>query len=322
MKNAIPILLIFFLFSACKPENGGEIIFVESDPENGFHFPYFLFIPENASPLEATIIIEPNNSGFAADDFQKHIEKAKRIASSDFYLGNFVARDLGYSLLVPVFPRPETDWRVYTHALDRDVMTQKGNNLERIDLQLIRMFEDARKTLKEKNMETRDQFLLTGFSASGTFANRFSIIHPDKVLAVAAGGVNGLLLLPADSLGNLALDYPLGVNDLEGLTGRPFQRELFSQTAQFYFMGELDDNDAVPFEDAFDAAERELIFNLMGVKMLPGRWEFCSKVYEANHINASIKTYNGIGHEHPENIKKEISAFFREVISGNVSPTN
>ena len=97
-------------------------------------YSYFLFIPNGVSEHDTNyLIIEPNNSGFADDNLHKHKEKAKRIATIDYYLGNWIARKLTYPLIVPVFPRTESDWKIYTHALDRDVMLQKGNSLERLD---------------------------------------------------------------------------------------------------------------------------------------------------------------------------------------------
>lgn len=313
------IYFIYALFSllliSCSNSFDGELIFVEPDGNDGFEYPYFLFIPDDVSKNEKVyLIIEPNNSGFADDDFQKHVESAKRTATIDFYLGNYLTRKLKYPLMVPVFPRSKTEWKIYTHALDRDVMQQKDNPLERIDNQLIAMFRDAQSKLESKNINTQDQFLLTGFSASGTFANRFTLLHPDRVFAVAAGGLNGLLMIPADSLNNEMLNYPIGVGDFKELTNEEFQKQLFLSTPQFYFMGRLDENDAIPYADAFAQHEREQIFRLLGERMQPERWDRCAEIYRNSNVNAIIKTYDTIGHEHPDGIKKEIVEFFKECI--------
>lgn len=307
------IYLIFFLgLFGCPDSIEGELIYVEPDGQRSFNFPYFLYIPDQIAQGESVhIIVETNNSGFADDDFQKHIEKAKRTATMDYYIGNYVAQNLRIPLLVPVFPRSKKEWKIYTHALDRDVIVQKGILLERIDMQLIEMFNDARMRLKKKNIDTKEKFLMTGFSASGTFANRFTMINPERISAVAAGGMNGLLILPLDSLNGIELKYPLGSGDLNELVNKKFNKELFLKTPQFYFMGELDDNDAVPYDDAFDQNEREIIFSLLGEEMLPERWTNCMNIYLDNNVNTTIKTIDNTGHEHPESIKKEIVEFFR-----------
>jgi hypothetical protein len=318
MRIKLIYLALAITLLGCSESYNGELLFISPEADDHFEYPYFLFIPNQLSQSNKTfIIVEPNNSGFADDDLQKHADKAKNTASNDYYLGNYMAQHLSCPLIVPVFPREESKWRIYTHALDRDVMLQKGNPLERLDRQLIEIFKDARKSLLEMSIQTEEQFLLTGFSASGTFANRFTVMHPDQVHAVAAGGLNGLLMLPADSLQHELLLYPVGTGDLKKISGRAFQQEAFQNTPQFYFMGAMDDNDALPYDDAFDPSEREQISNLLGEQMLPERWNKCQKIYDALKVNATIKTYLELGHEHPEEIKQEILQFFRASIQAN-----
>ena len=308
-KTFIYLFIITGLLS-CSESYDGKLVLVEPEAGDAFNYPYYLFVPEDVPVNEKVfIMVEPNNSGFADDDLKKHLEKAKRIATKDFYMGNCVATNLNSPLVVPVFPRNKSEWRVYTHALDRDVMEQKNNTLERIDLQLISMLDDAREKLGEMHIDTREKFMMTGFSASGTFANRFTLMHPEKVFAVAAGGVNSLLILPADTLEGIELMYPVGTKDLKKIINKEFQPELFAKTPQFYFMGELDTNDAVPYDDAFDQDEREIIYNLLG-KDMKIRWQKCMKIYEDKNINCTIKTFQNTGHEQPGAIKKEVLDFF------------
>lgn len=198
------IIATVVLVGSCKNEvKNGELIFAKARPESGFNFPYLLFISDKMSVQnEQVLIVEPNNSGFVDDDLQKHVEKAQRTAGKEFYTGNYVARKLKYPLLVPVFPRTRANWKIYAHAFDRDMARQKNNELERIDLQLLAMVENARMKLAEKGFRLTGKFPMTGFSASGSFANRFTAIHPEKVMATAAGGINGLLILPREQMEN------------------------------------------------------------------------------------------------------------------------
>ena len=281
MKRLLILFITLLSLQSCtKKSINGELIFAEANPSEGFNFPYFLFIPQGTSvEKELILIVEPNNSGFADDDFERHIEKAKRTASHDFYIGNFVARELKIPLLVPVFPRPKSEWKIYTHALDSDVIAQKDNSLERIDLQLLAMVTDAKTKLADSGYSVRDKFFMTGFSASGTFANRFTIIHPEKIQAVAAGGLNGLLMLPIGKWKGENLNYPIGTGNFELVFGKLFDSISFAQTPQFYFMGALDDNDAIPYEDGYSENERKLIYKLFGQEMMPTRWENCKQIY-------------------------------------------
>ncbi|MGQ7868475.1 hypothetical protein [Sunxiuqinia sp. sy24] len=314
MKFSPLFFILLLLLCSCSKEKG-QLVYVEANQQQGFNFPYFIFLPnEMPADKERYLIVEPNNSGFASDKFEEHLEQAQRLASNSYYLGNYIAQQLQHPLLVPVFPRPKTDWQIYTHALDRDAMNQHDNELKRLDLQLLAMIDDAQKRLHNLGYTTKEKILMTGFSASGTFGNRFSLLHPEQILAVAAGGLNGLLMLPTDSLQGKVLNYPLGTHDFESRFEKSFNSQAFQSLPQFLFMGELDDNDAIPFADGYDADERDLIHLLLGEEMQPQRWNSCREIYRNHEINATVKTYPEIGHKHPQIVKEEVLEFFRSAI--------
>lgn len=310
MKKFIFIILLFFI-SCSRDITDGRLVFNEPNPDKGFNYPYYLFIPDDMDKnKEQVLIVEPNNSGFVNDELEKHREKAERTAGLEFYSGNYAARKMNCPLLVPVFPRSKTNWKIYTHSYDRDLALQQGNDLERIDLQLLAMTKDVKKVLTAEGFRLNEQFLMTGFSASGTFVNRFTAIHPEKVMATAAGGLNGLLILPIANIDSIPLNFPLGVNNFPALFNKTFDSVAFKNTPQFLFMGELDENDAIPYEDGYDADERELVYTLINQEMQPERWNKCKEIYAQKDINAKIVTFPGIGHEQPESVKEEIVSFF------------
>ncbi len=316
MKRIIVLTIAALIFISCKQSYNGELLYMQSMPEKGFNFPYLLFLPEDMPrDQELTLIVEPNNTGMVTDDFKKHIEKAQRQATRPFYTGNFLANELKNPLLVPIFPRSRKESRVYTHSLDRDVMLKKKPPLQRIDLQLLAMKENALDTLRRRGFRVREKFFMTGFSASGTFANRFSLIHPEKLLGVAAGGLNGILMLPNDTLHEQALIYPIGIADFDSIFNKPFNAEKFKSLPQFLFMGEMDDNDAAPYSDAYGEKERRLIYNLPGKTMLPERWDRCKEIYKSHSTNATMKTYENVGHENTARIKNDVLHFFTKLIA-------
>ena len=315
MQRQFVFFLMVLSLLSCSGIKNRNLIEIEADPGKGFNFPYLLFLPDSISDQkELFLIVEPNNSGFVNDKLGEHLEKARRTASIDYYIGNYISGKLGYPLLVPVFPRPESDWKIYTHALDRDAILQKDNPLERLDIQLVRMIEDARDTLLRLGYPTKDRVLMAGFSASGTFANRFSLIHPERIFALAAGGLNGLLMLPVSKINGIGLNYPLGTNDFSQLFNEPFDSAAFRNTPQYLFMGGLDDNDAVLFDDGYDPEERAAVFKAIGEKMQPDRWNTCREIYMNAGINATIITYDSLGHKHPPEVMENILSFFISAI--------
>ncbi|MEO9964755.1 MAG: hypothetical protein ABJF11_03135 [Reichenbachiella sp.] len=312
MLNKLVLIILALTSIGCSTPSG-TVTYHPANRDSGFEHPYFLFVPDGLQDTTTYILVEPNNTGYVSNDFEDHREGAENLINNSGNLGNMLARKLRTPLLVPVFPRSETNWRTYTHALDRDVMLEKEGTLRRLDLQLLAMIEEARDSLlRGSDIIIRPNILMTGFSASGTFANRFTALHADKVRAVAAGGINGILMLPTDSLEDTPLNYPLGTADIKELTGKTFDSIGFRETPQMLYMGAEDDNDAASYSDAYDDQERELIYRLLGKKMLPDRWTKCKLIYDGQKINADILTYPSKGHELSDGIQNEILAFFRK----------
>lgn len=173
------------------------------------------------------------------------------------------------------------------------------------------MIEDARVKLVEKDIRLHKKVLLTGFPASGTFVNWFTLLHPRHLHATAAGGLNGLLMLPYNELKGRKMIYPAGTEGLEKYTHDGFDFEAFREIPRFYFMGAKDDNDAVPYDDALTPGERKLIYEVTDSTM-PDRLNTCRKHYHKAGINARIVTYDSIGHAHPEKVKDDILSFFKD----------
>ncbi len=277
---------------------------------SGFFFPYFLYVPKNVprgKPVR--LLIEPNNTGQATDDFEVHRASAKRLASQGDV--RELADRLHTPLLVPVFPRPRSQWKIYTHYLDRDTMLVRDGQLTRIDLQLLAMIRHARKILGDAGIETRSRVFMHGFSASAGFVNRFATLHPESVRAIAAGAINALPLYPIESYQGVKLNYPLGVADLKSLTGSDFDAKAYSRVAQFLFMGFLDRNDTFPFSDAWDDDEREVIAKLFGKEMMPDRWERAQQIISTLKIPVQTVTYNGVAHRTLPEMWDDIYSFFQ-----------
>jgi len=272
-----------------------SLIEVPASEFSGFFFPYYLYIPKNLSRSKPVrVLIEPNNTGQATDDFEIHRASAKRYAT----IGDIrrLADRLQSPLLVPVFPRPRSQWKIYTHYLDRDTLLVKDGPLARIDLQLLSMIRHARQLLGDAGIETRTKVFMHGFSASAGFVNRFATIHPESVRAIAAGGINALPMYPLETYQGVKLPFPLGIADLKLLTGADFDARAYGQVAQYLYMGYLDRNDTFPFDDAWDDEERGLIAKLFGKEMMPDRWERAQQIVAMLKIPIQTVTYNGVAH--------------------------
>ena len=313
MKFLVALLFANFLAAQVFPSD--SLVIVPADPSKGYHHDFILFVPKK-TPVGKTIylLVEPNNTGQLSDSAAVHRKHAVFLASVSS-VGNNVSTELHIPILVPVFPRPASQPLTYTHALDRDVMDVGDGPLKRLDLQLLAMVEEAQKVLNKLNVRVHPKFLMSGFSASGTFVNRFSMIHPEKIKALAIGGFNGKLMLPQKELGGATLDYPLGINDFEKRFGKSFDIAAFSSLPQYIYMGSMDDNDSVKFEDAYGPDEREIINGNLSPNVQE-RFTLCRKIYEANGVRVNFRLYDAIGHMTTSNINLDVIYFFMEQAKG------
>ncbi|RLM53592.1 hypothetical protein DVK02_12115 [Halobellus sp. Atlit-31R] len=213
-----------------------------------------------------------------------------------------------------MFPRPESepvDWRHYVHQLDTETMRISGGPLERVDLQLVGMIEDAQTRLSE-DVPLTEQVILNGFSASGNFVNRFAVLHPELVASVTAGGVNGMVTLPITEAKGHTLNFQIGVADVEEITGTQFDVAAFCDVDQYIYMGAEDENDTLPTGDAWSDEQRRIAREVYGEDMQADRFPYCESVYDDVGVSVEFELYNGVGHTVTESMVREIVSFHRE----------
>lgn len=293
-----------------------SLLVIPKNTEKGFHNEYILFIPKGTPINKKTfLLVEPNNTGKTSDSIQLHKKYAIDLATVSS-VGNNISTMLKTPLLVPVFPRPSSQPLTYTHALDKDVIMENSPELKRLDLQLIEMIKDAKTLLKGMNIEVDSKIFMNGFSASGTFTNRFSFIHPEMIKALAIGGFNGELMLPEKKINNVKLNYPIGINDFTKIFDKKFDSNTFKSIPKFIYMGKLDKNDAVQFEDAYNNEERDIINSNLG-KLVQERYLKCQENYNKNNINSIFKTYENVGHWTTSEVNLEVIKFFFKEMQTN-----
>lgn len=290
-----------------------EVERVPADPSAGYSADFYLYLAPAARRAagrgeRASLLVQPNNSGTQSDDPGVHLRDA-------WWTGfgrHGIADELGVALLVPAFVRPAGDWQIYTHALDRDVLTTARTDLARLDLQLLAMVDRARTKLAEVGVATDEKILIQGFSASGMFANRFTALHPERVKAVAAGSPGGWPIAPVARVGADLLPYPAGIADLESLTGKAFDARAFAAVPQLLYMGSLDDNDSLDFGDGWDPEVAALVDRLFGADPL-ARWEDAQALYAETGADARFVLVQGVGHDRGK-LQRHATAFFASVL--------
>ena len=296
---------------------------VTVNPTEGFNFPYYLFIPQGIDLNKPVhLLVEPCNTGVSRT--RKSLDRKTKVLAEASH-ATVIAKRLKAPLLVPVFPRPGgpqslvpvsprpggARWETYTYALDRDTLLIKDGDLKRIDLQLINMIAHAQRLLRHNNVKVNEKVFMNGFSASGTFANRFAILHPTIVRAVATGGINSIPTFPTERWDGVTMRYPVGIADVKGIADIEFDEKAYKRVSQYIYMGALDDNDTIPYRDAYDAVDAELVKSLIGAKMMLDRWDMSQLIYKALEIPAQFVTYENTGHQIKSEMIDDIVAFFK-----------
>jgi len=173
------------------------------------------------------------------------------------------------------------------------------------------MIDDARAALREERITVGMKVFLSGFSASGMFVNRFAMLHPERVAAVACGSPGGWPIAPVEKFDGQKLDYPVGVADLKSLVGRSLDVSRLRQVSWFFYLGQDDKNDSVIFRDSFSRVQEEVIFRHFGETPV-SRWKIAERLYAKRGLNARFALYAG-AHSVTSDMEKDITRFFANV---------
>lgn len=271
------------------------------------------------------MVVEPNNTGTTSDDLSLHRTEARELIDGGFV--RQISDELRLPALVPVFPRPrhgEVNWEHGIHALDVEAMRIANGPFERVDRQLLRMVDHARSILGDHGLPVKEQIVLNGFSSSGHFVDRFTAIHPERVLSVSAGGINGMVILPISEAKGHTLNFHLGIADLEEITGEPFDKEAFVDVPQFIYMGAASEMDTLgdidePGNDTWAPWLARKAADVYGEDMQDDRFTYCESVYREVGSKAEFRLYEGVGHRISDEMRRDVIDFHRQQLEGDYS---
>lgn len=191
--------------------------------------PYFLVVPDNLEDASEIIVESLNREN---DKDGNIISFDSRSTDSSMRTAQRILKSVQNApIVIPIVP--SIDGEGYYQQLSRDCLEGKNIN-ERIDTQYIECIESAKGKIKEiTGISVAEKVFLNGYSASGVFAQRFALIHPEIVSKCCVGGAVGSIPIPEENL-----PYPCGIKDFEELFGRKFDRENYKQINFAYYVGE------------------------------------------------------------------------------------
>ena len=202
------------------------------------------------------------------------------------------------------------DYRSFDNSIDKFY--------QRPDIFLNLMIDNLTTKLEGIGYTIHNKVLLQGFSMGGGFTYAYCLLQPDRVQAIAAGGVSHLII-PESSYSGTVLDYPLGVNDFHSLAGYQFNKGAFMTVPKFIYLGDQDIwNDNVVYGDFWpDNSMVDFLNNTFG-DTAPIRMTNMSSHIIQLGCNLEFKIYPGVGHTWNPDMQEDVYAF----LGKNIETTN
>ncbi len=327
------------------PDDFVKKYLIEANPAKGFNIPYFLYIPTTNHQQENEgfsqyLILEGTNFGYVTNYVDQYIYDNLIRGETSHVVGRLF-EELHVPKVVPYLPK--TCFRInhgnYTeyghfHALDSTVIEMKShidqieecsfnnqnsdvlgydylNSLIDIEEQIHAIVLDAQEKLNSNYWNLEEQIFVAGFSASGSYAQRYTSIYPEQVKAMFAGGMF-LPILPVDSYGGHDLIYQIGTYDHERLFGRALNVEAYNDVAKIFYMGANETIDAVGGSDTFTNEHRTIIYDIYGTESINSRWYNAQDIFYQVGGDALFITDKAMGHEVANYTTNYIIEFFKQ----------
>ena len=197
-------------------------------PSGSIHIPSILAIPL-VDEINTEFVMESNN--FETGDLRKIISQGSDTA---IRLAKLTSEKPS-PIVIPLLPSYREG--PYYQQLSAECFNlPESDRNYRIDNQVVQLIENAKNILNnEFGIQMSDKIFLNGYSASGVFAQRFALLHPEIIDTVCIGGASGSIPIPTDDL-----SYPLGIKDYEKITGKKFDMQSYLDIKFRYYVGELE----------------------------------------------------------------------------------
>lgn len=217
-----------------------------------------------------------------------------------------------FILLTPVIPR-DLNTPIYAVAFDKRVFTKVDPFFQRPDLEVVEMIDILKQNLEKEKIIVKDKVFIEGFSAGGMFAQRFTLLHPELVKAIAAGQSGGALTLPVEEYKNRKMDWPLGIYGFEQLIGEPFNMDAYIGISQFIYIGSDDNNNStVHYGNEIWNNSQVNTLNFFG-KTDPSRINSqVDYLHSIGFNNIHFKLYPGYKHNYYDDQITDFFNFFEE----------
>lgn len=197
---------------------------------------YILGIP-NLMKDNAEMFVETYNAGGAEKE-----NYSENVADAMSERGNPIEKSYrdfitDFPVVVPIIPclKGEPDFQQ---------MSVETVEKHKIHEKVKECISDAKTQIEEiTGKKVQDKIFLSGYSASGLFAQRFAFIYPELINRALIGGAAGTIPIPTKKL-----KFPLGIQDYKELFGKDFNSEAYKQIQFGYYVAEKEAQEPGSFD--------------------------------------------------------------------------
>ncbi len=290
----------------------GEVVFHQSDETIAYN--WFTYIPTGLSKKRLNyILITGLHGNVMSGDYHEITEHTRdkmdqRAGSGDIY-DEFI-------LLVPAIPRNQTNYPVSFDLYSFESKTDPF--YQRPDLEINQMIDELLIVLRADGYNMADQVFIEGFSAGGMFAQRYTLLHPERVRAAVIGSPGGTIVLPESTYNDMPMNWPVGINNFEELVGYDFNQIAFREVPQFIYIGDQDTQNSTVWSTSWGTQSMwESVDQLRFLNQNFGSLDPARIVNQVNFLNnlgydnIIIKLYPDIEHKITEQMEEDYWDFLR-----------
>ncbi len=276
----------------------GKVIFHERVDEQSYN--YWTYVPKGISADDKPyILLEVTHPQI--EDYEELTLKAK-----DFFnvLKSFADKEK-IIIIHPVIPRSFTK-NYYPQGINACSLDPNTPEFYfRPDLKVNTFIDAFKNDLKEKGYSVQDKIFVAGFSAGGMWANRYTLLHSEKVKAAAIGHSGGWMALPVVSYNGVNLRWPLGLSNFTSLTGEVYEKyDLLKEVPMFIFIGDQDTEST--YYSNYPSKELITVWGNNDPQRLENQYLFLKDL----DFNVQFKLYTGIAHNYTDLMISDVFAFF------------
>lgn len=276
----------------------GRAILHEKDENIPYN--YWSYVPKSLTGDENAYILLEVSHGQIEDYAQLTNDSRNAV---DRFIS--VAEKFKFIILTPVIPRDFTKG-YYPQGINEYALNPSTPDFYyRPDLKVNIILEHFKLELENAGFSIQEKVFVSGFSAGGMWANRYTLLHPEMVKAVAIGHSGGWLAMPITNYKGINLRWPLGLYNYSNLTGEEYNGyDLLKNVPMFIYIGDQDNSNT--YYSNYPGKDLITIWGNIDPLRLENQYNYLKNL----GFNVTFKLYPNVSHRYNDQMVNDVVEFF------------